>query len=228
MTEEPMKNFCSLYNLSCLIKEPTCYKSTENPSCIDLILTNKPCKFENSKTIETGLSDFHRLTITVLKTSYRKMPPKVVLYRDKKTFSPAFFHQELSLIDLHGTTNDQFISAITDILANHLPLKKRYIRSNDCPFITKSLRKEHMKRTKLRNKYLKNRTDASASAYKKQRNKCVSLLKKAKKSYFGNLKSSDICDNKKFWKSVKPLFNEKQEFSKRVAKPCSLSSQAKN
>ena len=97
-----------------------------------------------------------------------------------------------------------------EILANQLPLKKRYVRSNDCPFITKQIRKEHMKRTKLRNKYLKDRSDKNNLAFKKQRNLCVSLLKKAKKDYFGNLKSSDICDNKKFWKSVKPLFNEQQ------------------
>ena len=44
---------------------------------------------------------------------------------------------------------------------------------------------------------------------KKQRNKCVSLLKEAKKAYFGNLQPSKICDNKKFWKTVNPLFTEK-------------------
>ena len=46
-------------------------------------------------------------------------------------------------------------------------------------------------------------------SYKKQRNLCVSLLKKVKKSYFENLKPSSICDNKKFWKTVKPLFSDK-------------------
>ena len=65
-----------------------------------------------------------------------------------------------------------------------------------------------MKRSRLRNKYLKNRTEANATAYKKQRNKCVSLLKKTKRNYFENLNPSAICDNKNFWKSVKPLFSE--------------------
>ena len=95
-----------------------------------------------------------------------------------------------------------------DILNKHAPIRKKYIRANDNPFITKELRKEHMLRSRLRNKYYKYNTDASALAYKKQRNKCVSLLKKAKKTYFGNLNPSVICDNKKFWKNIKPLFSE--------------------
>jgi hypothetical protein len=46
-------------------------------------------------------------------------------------------------------------------------------------------------------------------AYKKQRNLCVDLLKKVKTSYFEKLQPSSICDNKTFWKTVKPLFSEK-------------------
>ena len=44
-------NFCkkkwllSLLTFSSLIKEPTCYKNPQNPSCIGLILTNSPYSF---------------------------------------------------------------------------------------------------------------------------------------------------------------------------------------
>ena len=91
------------------------------------------------------------------------------------------------------------------------PFKNEICESklNGNPFMTKELRKEHMNRTRLRNKYLKEKTEASAIAYKRQRNKCVSLLKKTKRNYFGNLKPSSICDNKNFWRNVKPLFSEK-------------------
>ena len=45
-TEEiPMKSFCESYNLTSLIKQPACFKNPEKPSCIDLILTNKPKSF---------------------------------------------------------------------------------------------------------------------------------------------------------------------------------------
>ena len=43
-----------------------------NPSRIDFIITNNPNSFQNTSTFCTGLSDFHKLVVTVLKTSLRK------------------------------------------------------------------------------------------------------------------------------------------------------------
>ena len=57
MSDEVMGNFCNTYNLRCLVKEATCFKNVHNPSCIDLILTNRPLSFQNTNVIETGLSD---------------------------------------------------------------------------------------------------------------------------------------------------------------------------
>ena len=72
VSEGPMVDFCSLYGLKSLIKTPTCFKSENSPSCIALILTNRINSFQNSSTIETGLSDFHHLVLTVLKTTFKK------------------------------------------------------------------------------------------------------------------------------------------------------------
>ena len=35
LTEDSMQGFCNIYNLKCLVKEPTCFKNPDNPSCID-------------------------------------------------------------------------------------------------------------------------------------------------------------------------------------------------
>ena len=219
--EEFMADFCNVYNLKSLIKVPTCFKSPQNPSCIDLILTNKPRSFQNSTALETGLSDFHLMTVTVLKTVFRKRPPKIIKYRDYKRYSPINFQHDLKInlagIDLNKISNDQYVSLLMGILDRHAPLKTKYIRANDQPFMTKELRKEHMKRTRLKNKFLKNRTDANAIAYKKQRNLCVNLLKKVKRAYFEKLKPSSISDNKKFWKTVNPLFSEKTMSTENIA-----------
>ena len=69
-----MKNFCEIYNLQNLIKETTCFKSVQKLSSIDVILTNENKSFENSFLIETGLSDHHKMIITVLKTHKKKNP----------------------------------------------------------------------------------------------------------------------------------------------------------
>ena len=66
-----------------------------------------------------------------------------------------------------------------------------------------------MKRSRLRNKFLRTRTEISQIEYKKQRNLCVNLLKKAKKDHYANLDLNCMTDNKKFWQTVKPLFSNK-------------------
>ena len=48
-----MKISCESYGLKNLIKVPTCYKNPQNPSCIDLILTNSPLSFQSSVVIKT-------------------------------------------------------------------------------------------------------------------------------------------------------------------------------
>ena len=42
-----------------------------------------------------------------------------------------------------------------------------------------------------------------------QRNYCVSLLRKSKGDNYNNLNEKNICDNRKFWKAVKPLLSNK-------------------
>ena len=66
-----------------------------------------------------------------------------------------------------------------------------------------------MKRSKLRNKYLRERTNEAKSLYIKQRNICVSFLRINKRDYFGNLNNKIVTDNRKFWKTISPLFSEK-------------------
>ena len=55
--ENSMNAFCKKYSLSSLIKEPTCYKNHANPNCIDFILTNSPCTFQNSFVVEKCSGD---------------------------------------------------------------------------------------------------------------------------------------------------------------------------
>ena len=42
-------------------------------------------------TMETGISDFHKMVITVLKIFYKKQKPKIIHYRNYKTFNDNLF-----------------------------------------------------------------------------------------------------------------------------------------
>ena len=52
--------------------------------------------------------------------------------------------------------------------------------------------------------------------YKRQRNHCLGILRKTKKEYFNSLNIKQVSDNKLFWKSVKPLFNDKGSNSSKI------------
>ena len=80
-----------LYNM---IKHPTCFKSSKG-RCIDLIFTNRKHSFMHSKSFETGFSDHHHMIYTILKTTYIKLPPKKVIYRNYKNWSQLQFEDEM-------------------------------------------------------------------------------------------------------------------------------------
>ena len=200
-----LKEFCDLYGMKSLIRIPTCYKNPANSTCIDLMLTNSNRSFQNSCTIETGLSDFHKMIVTVLKIYFQKREAKVINYRDYRNFSNEEFRQQILKEILKATQNgdivsyESFLSICQQALESRAPKKQKYVRSNHSPFINKTILKAIMDRSRLRNKFLKTRSQEGKKAYNTQRNYCLTLL--------GD--HENVTDNKTFWKSVKPLFSEK-------------------
>ena len=89
--EDETLGTCKSYSFNSLIKQPTCFKNPKNPSCIDLILTNKFHLFQTKCVIEAGLSYFYRMTISILKIHFQKLPPKIIKYKDFKKFGNESF-----------------------------------------------------------------------------------------------------------------------------------------
>ena len=81
-----MIDFCQPYNMENLINNFTCYKNPNKPTYIDLMRTNKPRFFKNSSVLEKGLSDFHKMILTVRGAYFVKQNPKVILLRLQKIF----------------------------------------------------------------------------------------------------------------------------------------------
>ena len=65
-----MKLLCETYDVSSLINVQTCYKNPGKSSCIYLLLTNS--LQSSSPIVDTGLSDFHKMTVTVRKITFKK------------------------------------------------------------------------------------------------------------------------------------------------------------
>ena len=168
-TETVLGEFCETFNLTNLINKPTCFKNPSNPSCIDVLLTNRRKCFQNTKIIETGLSDHHKLTITVMKSLFIKNKPITINYRDYRKFNENKFRADLNEI-LSGMNEmdvgyENFENSFVELLNKHAPMEKRISRANNAPFMNKRLSKAVMNRSRLRNKYLTNPTVANKRKY---------------------------------------------------------------
>ena len=87
-----------MHELCNLVKEKTCFKNMQNPSSIDLLLTNNVYAFQQTITISTGLSDCRKLVLAVLKTTVSRIQPKEITCRDYKQFDSSKFKNEVKNI----------------------------------------------------------------------------------------------------------------------------------
>ena len=136
-------------------------------------------------------------------------------------FSNDKFREELlsklSMENISNTSNvwKNFLRICIDVLDKLAPQMKKYNKGNNMPFINKPLARAHMKRSGLRNWFLKNRSEVNRINFIKQDNYCTSLLRKTKTQYYANLNEKDVTDNKTFWKSVKLLLSDKLKSNKK-------------
>ena len=80
------------------VKEPNCFKSLSSPNCFDLVITNSSSNLQNTKAIPTGLSDSHKMVVSV-------PAPKELVYRDNENFDRVIFKRELE-DKLHQQINE--------------------------------------------------------------------------------------------------------------------------
>lgn len=114
---------------------------------------------------------------------------------------------ELAKENFNTNTLEKFLGICVNVVNQHATCKKKTLRGNDSSFMNKELSKTIMTRTKLRNKFQKNRTEGNLRPYTRQRNYCLLLLyfKNFTRQFYGNINEKDVTDNKTFWKTMKPL-----------------------
>ena len=151
----------------------------------------------------------------VMETTFRKVEPKVIQYCVYNFFCNDLFRESLQKIvsqNLKSNCDDHynnFAVSCKNVLHKIAPWKKKFVMGNHSPFINKALSKAIMVRTKLKNTFFKNRSKENKKNYNMQRTYYVLLLRKSKRDYYNNLNEKNICDNRKFWKVVKPLLSNK-------------------
>ena len=190
--------------------------SKEHEYSIDVILTNQPKMFYTAQTFELGVSDCHKMVSTCLRSKIPRIRTKNIFYRSLKNYDKDKFLKELS--EKLNATNfsndvdnsyDNLINSLVINLDKFAPLKKKKVRGNQSRFMNKELSKAIMKRSHLKSKYLRSPTNLNRTNFKKQRNLCVTLKRKAIKEDFEKSTINLKKNSKKFYDLIKPYLTNK-------------------
>ena len=210
-----LSQICPTFNLTNLIKDPTCYKSSE-PTLIDVMLVSKRRKYIKGFSLDTGISDFHNLIGGVLRLDAPAPKRKTIYCRKLSNINYDAVNMELAEMNLEelllsehdiNASFEKLQSALVTVLDKHAPKKKKVIKINDFPCMTKKLRKAILTRNQYRNKFFRHRSSYFLALYRKHRNLVTLLKREEAKKYFED-KCKSGTSNKDFWSAVKPFFSK--------------------
>ena len=126
--ETILSDFLNVCNAKNIVKNKTCFKSIEIPSCVDLVITDKPGNFYHTNVFETDKLHHHKLFTTVSKAKFTKSSSKYVHYHNCKTFNEQDFKLELRSkleVDVVDANDETFHNVYLNVLNNHAPIKTK-------------------------------------------------------------------------------------------------------
>ena len=126
--ETILSDFLNACNAKNIVKNKTCFKSIEIPSCVDLVITDKPGNFYHTNVFETDKLHHHKLFTTVSKAKFTKSSSKYVHYHNCKTFNEQDFKLELRSkleVDVVDANDETFHNVYLNVLNNHAPIKTK-------------------------------------------------------------------------------------------------------
>ena len=147
------------------------------------------------------------------------LQPKQITYRSYKNLDESLFLKDVQNLDFSCDSEnpnvfyESLVQKFQKIIDKHAPPKQKTVRGNQAPFMNKTLRKAIYTRSRFKNNLNKNPTDDNKIKYKKQRNLCVNLRKKAIKQHIRKVTDSGIIENKNFWEIIKPFITNKNGLS---------------
>ena len=215
-----LADFLDTYCMQNVVKGPTCFKNPDNPTLVDVILTDSWSRVHKCINVGNGISDFHNLICAASKMHVPQTCPRKICYRSYKHFCDTKFVEALTLAPFHVSEVFDNIDdkmwyhnkLLTDVVNVHAPMKKKVIKGNQLPYMNGELRKEINVKNMLRRKFNRYPTAVNWENFRQKRNKVTSLKSQAVKKYF-----SERCKNqnnsKKFWNTVKPFMTNKAKGS---------------
>ena len=217
-----VKSIFTLYGLNQLITVAT--RVTENTSTlIDVILTNEPSRVTMSTVIPCDISD-HNIIGYVRKINFQRFPAKLKSHRDYKKYDVNEFRKDVKSINwqhLYSTSNvnlawKSFKSLLLEKIDKHAPMISKRIQGRNCPWLSEELKRELNKKDQLLRKARASKKEFDWSAYKIQRNRSNTLLRRTKNKYHQSVLNDNLGNPDKFWKTIKEMYPSKSSSNNNV------------
>ena len=212
----PLENMKDVFDLTNMVKKPTCHTNIGKPSLVDVILTNKPSACGKICNFPCGISDVHNCISVQLDISVKSSDTRWRNCRSFKNYNHEDFISDLQEIDFNfisperdvNTVYGEFSNNILDVMNKHAPFKKRKIRDKQVPYFNTNLRKAIYRKKMLHHKYQKVPNSTNWENYRVQRNLVNKIKRKSINDYFvercaGGPKAKD------FWPTIKPFITNK-------------------
>ena len=208
-----LSDLCDTFSLANITNGKTCFKAQKCTS-INVLLTKRSRSFHKTGIFEPDFSDHHKLMLSVFRSYFIRLPPKITVYRNYKNFNETVFLHDFDQELLKGEmckSNNEMCSTFTKVfrleLDKHAPLKVKKVRGNQGLFNTKKLSKAIMNKSKIRNRYQKWPSRENVLTLKEAKKFCNKLTKSIEKAYFCKVTWKGFVEA--FWKTVKPFLTNK-------------------
>ena len=223
------KDIMTFHGFKQIVTTPTRI-TKDTATLIDHIFITRPSNFPSSSVVTTCISD-HDFVYCRRKINTTKFAFRIIQCRNYCRYNPVNLRNDVRDIDWTPVyeNNTDVNSAVTylttelrEIFNRHAPLIEKRIRGKPSDWIDDNIKKEMNKRDRLLRKARGNKSEASWAEYRRQRNKCNNLVKRAKCTHYRNiLNEEENVNPKKFWKTIKSLFPTKSKSTESGTVPVS-------
>ena len=157
-----LSDTCDIFGLTSLVTGSTCFKS-ETLTLVDVMITHK-C-FSGRVNIDFGCSDFHNFIAVASRMYVPEMPTREITYQCMKHFSDQSFLEHIECMpfyfseifddidDVHWAQNHLLMS----VIEHHAPLKTRFVKGKQLPYMNSDLRKAINQRHMWRSRHFRDR-----------------------------------------------------------------------
>ena len=99
------------FSLTNIINDKACFKAEKGTS-LDVLLTNRLGSFRKTGNFEAGISNHHKMTLSVFRSYFTRISPKTIKYLNYENFSETVFlhdlDQELLKGEMYKCNNEMY------------------------------------------------------------------------------------------------------------------------